>query len=109
MNGSEVRLSAFVFEIVGLAATTTYKCHESQMDSMGHVRDSVPKVYSYRLYPMVDNEDYHLQRNQFIFINGGIYYNLQQRSNLFCWMHSILSKFSKQSVTKTCANKLLYI
>lgn len=64
MNGNAVQLNAFVYEIVGLAAATAYKCRAHRMDSMKHAPDSVPTVYFCKLDPTVDNANYHLQKTQ---------------------------------------------
>lgn len=104
MNGSEVRLSAFVFGIVSLAAMTTYKCHANQMDSMVHVRDSVPMVYSYKLYPMVGSEDCHLQKTQCNLINIRLFNN---ESHLITLQHFYRKKFANRFFR--WQNKLLYL
>lgn len=64
MNGNAAQLNAFVYEIVGLAAATAYKCRAHRMDSMKHAPDSVPTVYFCKLDPTVDNANYHLQKTQ---------------------------------------------
>lgn len=61
MNGNVALLNASAYEIVNLAVMTAYKCRAHRMDSMIHVRDNAPMVYSYTLDPMVDNANYHLK------------------------------------------------